>query len=452
MDRRKLKKVLAGLGITGLIASTALAGTITVRKKTIPIERIPVQGYSDQVGGNALSNATIKLDGGITAGSKIKFTLENGNFTGGSQVQICAADGSVLGNGQVTAGGNNTVEVTLLGNLTTQTYYILSGNADNNNNCTGLPIRVQGGLNVGDKVSISGEVPGIGDIISSADLYEIGQQFNAIAETQISYIDLEDLKRFTNAPFGRFSDAKLYLQNSTVSWPLRTNGTNTITVSVSGDDWTGVKSDGVTYCGNRLSNSTKEPKVFSNSNIPVDGNNALSSFCTLSIEVTGDTVLTPREFKTTVKGNNGNDFRRDMVYLKDFVTHRWEYGGTAFYIPFVRHNVAQNAFTTIKIQAATSTLGSTYTVSAQVLKSDGSWAAVSMPCQVDGTPTSTLTAGKTCVITGDVLTAAAGKEETMAKILITAPEDNVSCYAVYDIQGKSRRVPCKVNRGGFIIE
>jgi hypothetical protein len=74
-----------------------------------------------------------------------------------------------------------------------------------------------------------------------------------------------------------------------------------------------------------------------------------------------------------------------------------------------------------------------------------------MPCQVDGTPTSTLPAGKTCMITGDVLTAAVGKDETMAKIFINAPETSVSCYAVYDFQGKSRRVPCKVE-GGKTVE
>jgi radical SAM modification target selenobiotic family peptide len=444
MDRRKLKKVLAGLGITGLIASTALAGTITANKKTIPIEKIPVKDYSDPVSGDGLTNATIKLDGGLTSGSKIKFTLTNGNFTGKSKVQICQANGTVLGDGTVTPDvGNNTVEVTLSGNLTVQTYYVLSGNADNGTDCSGLPIKVMGGLNVGDKVSISGEVVGIGEVLSSADLYEIGQQFTAKVAPKISYIDPGDLTKFTDETS---SKATLYLSNATVSWPLNTSDTtNKIKVSVSGDDWTGVKyPNGVTYCGNTLNNSTAAPKVFSGE-ISINGTCVLKNTSNLSIEVTGNDVLTPRVFKTTVTNGTG-EFKRDMEYLKDFVTHKWEYGATTFYIPFVRHNVAQNAFTVIKIQAAKSDIGSKYTVSASVLKSDGSWEAVSMPCQVDGTPTSTFTAGKTCVINGEVLTAAAGKDETMARILINAPEANVSCYAVYDFQGKSRRVPCKVDR------
>ncbi len=444
MDTRKLRKVLAGLGITGLIASTALAGTITADKKTIPIERIPVQDYSELVSGTGLTNAKIKLDNGLTPGAKISFTLTNGIFAENSTVQICSEDGQIV-YGEVTLSADkDTVEVVVKNDgLNPNTYYILSGTT-NDTKCVGLPIKVKGGLNVGDKVSISGEVVGIGEVLSSADLYEIGKQFSANATTTISKIDLSDFKKFTD---GTFSNATLYLVNATVSWPLDTTGSNKIKVSVYSDDWTGVKN--VTYCDQELNNSIAAPKVFSNSDIPINNSCALNSTSILSIEVDGSTVLVPREFKTTVTNGTG-DFARTMVYLKDFVTHKWEYGVTAFYIPFVRHNVALNAFTTIKIQAATSAQGSTYTVKAQVLKSDGSWEEVKMPCKVDGTLTSTLTAGNTCMITGDVLTAAAGKDETMAKIFINAPEEYVSCYAIYEFKGQSRRVPCKFKGGQFV--
>jgi radical SAM modification target selenobiotic family peptide len=443
MDRRKLKKVLAGLGITGLIASSALAGTITANKKTIPIERIPVKDYSEQVSGDGLTKATIKLDSGLTSGAKISFTLENGIFAGNSKVQICSENGkNVYGEVSLTS-DSSTIEVTLTEDLDAQKYYVLSGTT-NDTDCVGLPIKVKGGLDVGAKVSISGEVE-YGEVLSSADLYEIGKQFSANATTTTSYIDLSDFKKFTD---GTSSNATLYLVNATVSWPLDTSGNNKIKVSVYSDDWTGVSQ--VTYCGEQLTNSADAPKVFSNE-FKIDNICALNPDSILSIEVDGKTVLVPREFKTTVTNGTGGDFKRDMVYLKDFVTHKWEYGATAFYIPFVRHNVAQNAFTTIKIQAATSGVGSTYTVRAQVLKGDGNWETVSMPCKVDGTPTSTLTAGNTCVINGEVLTAAAGKEETMAKIFINAPEAYVSCYAIYDYQGKSRRVPCKLE-GGKLVE
>ncbi len=292
----------------------------------------------------------------------------------------------------------------------------------------------------GSTITISGSVS-TGEPITAGTLYTIKQQTSAKYEKGTSYIAYDHgLKKFTGGVTQ--SNATLYIVNGTDLDIYAANGNFTIEVA---GDMTGV-ANGI--WGNSTHNCTlalnSERTKLTNSACPMS-NVTNSKNTKLTINIYGNETLTARKFYTTVKTKaDNNQFAREITLLNNVLTHEWILAGTTFYIPFVRHNAAQNIFTTIKLQARSTAGITSYPISVQVLKGDGTMQDVAV-CG------GTLTAGQTCTITGDVLTTAAGKEETFAIINVNGPEDSITCFAVYNYQGQSRRIPCKV-QGGKIVE
>ena len=431
MDKKKLFKVSAlGVAALGISVIGAVAGQFSSPQLKVSLETI------NATSGKNVNSAAASffLNTGFPNGSVVTIDLSsNAKFDTSTGLAICYS-GSPVTNASNLSRNNSTVTFTTNAYVPGSQWLVLG-----NGSCANLPIIISGNVNDGDSVTISGFVNGTGEPITPGTLYVIKQQTTANYTKGTSYISYSDnLQKFTNGVTQ--SNAILYISNASLDVSA-SNGNFTITVT--GDSFAGV-SNGI--WGNSTHNCTlslSSDKTNLTGTCPMS--NVTDSNAKLTINVYGNETLSARKFYTTIKTKADNsDFAREITLLNQALTHEWLLQGTTFYIPFVRHNPTQNIYTTIKLQAASSHGITSYPISVQVLKSDGTLSSVNV-CGGQ------LNAGQTCQINGNDLISAAGKEETFAIINVSAPEDKVSCYAVYSYSNQYRRVPCKV-KGGTIVE
>ncbi len=433
MSKKKYLKVgVLGLAALGVCVAGAMAGQFASPNQKLALELVNATSGKVQ----EVSHLSFQLSNGFPKDAKVTLTLSGAKFTNApaDNLAICYNGNAVT---NITDGGvdNATVVLTTTSSVPAGQWLVLS------NNCTtdGFQITIPGSVSDGDTITISGSVDQTGEQISAGTIFTIKQQTSAVYEkgtSKISYAD--DLKAFEGGATS--SNATLYVKNATLD--VNANNGN-FTIKITGDSFAGVD-DGI--WGNSTHNCTlslnNDKTMLSNDACPMS--NVTDTNAKLTINVYGNETLSARKFYTTLKTKADNQaFAREITLLDNALTHEWVLAGTTFYIPFVRHNADQGIYTTIKIQAKKTAGISSYPVYAEVVKSDGTTQQVTV-CG------GTLNAGDVCTITGDTLTTGAGKEETMATISVNAPEEALGCFVVYNYQGQSRRVPCKVKDGKIV--
>jgi hypothetical protein len=437
MNKKKLLSLaLVGTGLLGLTAGNSIAG-VSVPPKTVALEIIPVS--SDNTTGPVQSNQII-VDGILAvSGMPILLQLNNGYFPKNATIGLCLGDNTLVAKGTVSATDNNTVTLNAIQTISSTSILRVVSNETNPTtfNCTynsadGVPVKIKGGLNVGDTVELT-----IGT--SKGILFQFKQQYTAtLQKASTDYIDPE--QDYKALKVGKTSSsATYYINESQVDVPVdKTNGN--FAISLNGNF------NGVQYA--KVSNSQNPEVVILNDTNNWTNATKISSFLgsdnngTIAITVTGNDTLTPRTFTVSLKTVLGSgNIAREIPLLQNVVSHEWLLPGATYYLPFV---VSRQSDETYIVLQARKGVKPSYNVTISALDDNGDFKSID---------TISMNAGDRLVIKASDIKAkipSLTKDKFAVIINVDGDESQIFAYAHVCNANGCRRVPVKTQNGKLI--
>ncbi len=467
-------------------SQAAWSSTLTAATKTVAVEALDATTATPD-------NSTVIFtpSAPLIAGNSFKLELTNGSFdnvsfsTSKDEYSVLITD-NTTGNGgygalcyaDPTYNDKSVLDCTVASGETLEankSYYIVDNTSISATPAaTNVTIDINSTLNAGDTVTLaatSDSAPG--GIADAVTLFKIEQQYSATIKAAEDKIDFASAQKEFYNKDGDYteSDAKICLKDNPkiderISDTLGVNGKGGALEDVSFSFDVKGNFEGVaTVNGVTVSSTEKakgEVKRTASTVNAINGNlvticpwDNSSAINTLPITVDGQTVLTPRQFKTTLtlvpSASDTGKFRKETL-LNEVVSHIWTLNATTYYVPLIKTDPTSGVETYIKLQAKEGAGEGAYGVSVDILGSDGKTVTYDA---------GTITPGKPLTITGAQLAKAAenagdkvdGVMGFAATIKVNAPQGDLFTYAnIMDPTG-AKRVPVKVvTNAGDILE